>query len=114
MHFLSFFFRCCFTGPVLGQQGLLTSLDPLMKRDNKEVPLADFIPALMEYWSTPKVGHYALPQSAYTMGLYYNRTVFKRKGIPFPDDTWDWNKLRDVMVRASIAAWSRSATAPEW
>src|SRR5438094_8990370 len=87
--------HCCFTGPVLGQQGQLISLDPLLKRDGKELPLADFIPALMEYWSTPKLGHYALPQSAYTMGLYYNRTVFKRKGIPFPDETWDWNKLRD-------------------
>jgi multiple sugar transport system substrate-binding protein len=93
------FSHCCFTGPVLGQQGLLLSLDPLMKRDSKDVPLADFIPALMEYWSTPKGGHYALPQSAFTMGLYYNRTIFKRNGIPFPDDTWDWNKLREVMVK---------------
>jgi multiple sugar transport system substrate-binding protein len=91
--------HCCFTGPVLGQQGTLVSLDPLLKRDNREVPLADFIPALMAYWSTPKGGHHALPQSAFTMGLYDNRTVFRRKGIPFPDDTWDWNKLRDVMVQ---------------
>ena len=98
------FSHCCFTGPVLGQQGLLASLDPLMKRDGKEVPLADFIPALMEYWSTPKVGHYALPQSAFTMGLYYNRTIFKRNGIPFPDETWDWNKLRDVMVQLTDPA----------
>jgi multiple sugar transport system substrate-binding protein len=96
--------HCCFTGPVLGQQGLLTSLDPLLKRDGKEVPLADFIPALMEYWSTPKLGHFALPQSAYTMALYYNRTVFKRNGIPYPDDMWDWNKLRDVMVKLTDPA----------
>jgi multiple sugar transport system substrate-binding protein len=96
--------HCCFTGPVLSQQNLFTSLDPLLKRDGKELPLADFIPALMEYWSAPKVGHYALPQSAYTMGLYYNRTVFKRKGIAFPDDTWDWNKLRDVMTQLADPA----------
>jgi multiple sugar transport system substrate-binding protein len=93
------FSHCCFTGPVLGQQGLLASLDPLLKRDGKEVPLADFIPALMEYWSTPKLGHFALPQSAFTMGLYYNRTIFRRKGIAYPDETWDWNRLRDVMVQ---------------
>jgi multiple sugar transport system substrate-binding protein len=98
------FSHCCFTGPVLGQQGLLASLDPLMKRDAKEVPLADFLPALMEYWSTPRVGHYALPQSAFTMGLYYNRTIFKRSGIPFPDETWDWNRLREVMVRLTDPA----------
>ena len=83
------FAACCASLPVWAQQGLVVNLDPLLKRDGKEVPLADYSPALMSYWHTAERGQFALPMSAFTRGLYYNRTLFRRKGIPFPDATWD-------------------------
>jgi multiple sugar transport system substrate-binding protein len=95
------FAACCASLPVWAQQGLVVNLDPLLKRDGKEVPLADYSPALMSYWHTAERGQFALPMSAFTRGLYYNRTLFRRKGIPFPDATWDWNRLRDAMVQLS-------------
>ena len=93
------FAACCYALPVWAAQGLLAALDPLLKRDGKEIPLSDYAPTLMQYWNTPERGQFALPMSAYTRGLYYNRTLFRRKGVPFPDATWDWNRFRDAMVQ---------------
>ena len=90
---------CCASLPVWAPQGLVVNLDPLLKRDGKEVPLADYPSPLMKYWNSPERGQFALPMSAFTRGLFYNRTAFRRKGIPFPDATWDWNRLRDAMVQ---------------
>jgi len=87
---------CCYGVPVWAEQGLLTSLDALLKRDGKEVPLSDYAPLLMNYWTLPQSGGlFALPMSAYTRGMYFNRDFFKRKGIAPPDANWDWNKIRD-------------------
>ena len=84
---------CCWGVPVWAEQGLLASLDPLLKRDGKELPIADFAPLLMSYWTLPQSGGlFALPMSAYTRGMYYNRNYFKRKGIAPPDANWDWNE----------------------
>ena len=41
------FAACCASLPVWAQQGLVANLDPLLKRDGKEVPLADYSPALL-------------------------------------------------------------------
>jgi hypothetical protein len=94
---------CCANLPIWGGQGLLLNMDPMLKRDGKEIPLADFMPTLMQYWNLPQRGQFALPMSPYTRGLHYNRTAFKRKGLAFPDDTWDWNTLREAMVKLNEA-----------
>src|SRR5437762_2434429 len=77
---------CCYGVPVWAEQGLLTSLDALLKRDGKEVPLSDFAPLLMNYWILPQSGGlFALPMSAYTRGMFFNRNFFKCKGVAIPD-----------------------------
>jgi multiple sugar transport system substrate-binding protein len=39
---------------------------------------------------------YGIPKDYDTIGLWYNKTLFDAKGIKYPDDTWDWSKLKDV------------------
>ena len=34
-----------------------------------------------------------------TTALYYNKEWFQQKGVAVPDDTWDWNKYRDAMIK---------------
>jgi multiple sugar transport system substrate-binding protein len=93
------FAACCHSLPVWAPQGLLVNLDPLLKRDGKEVPLADYSAPLLQFWHSPERGQYALPMSAFTRGLFYNRTVFRRRGVAFPDATWDWNRFREAMLQ---------------
>ncbi len=40
--------------------------------------------------------HYALPKDFDTIGLWYNKEIFDAAGVEYPDETWDWNKLRDT------------------
>ncbi|HEU5318627.1 MAG TPA: extracellular solute-binding protein [Chloroflexota bacterium] len=99
---------CCATLPDWGRQGMLTDLDPLIKRDGREVPLSDYVAAQLNTWKTPQNGQFALPMYMGVFGLYYSRSLFRRKGVPYPDDTWDWDKWREAMVRLtdkSDATW---------
>ncbi|MGH2353452.1 MAG: ABC transporter substrate-binding protein [Chloroflexota bacterium] len=99
---------CCATLPDWGRQGILLNLEPLIKRDAKEVPLNDYVAAQLSVWKTPERGQFALPMYMGIFGLYYSRQLFQRKGVAFPDDTWDWNKWREAMVRLT------DKTEPTW
>ena len=39
---------------------------------------------------------YALPKDVDTIALWYNKTMFDEAGIPYPDETWTWDKLVEV------------------
>ncbi len=39
---------------------------------------------------------YGIPKDYDTIALWYNKTLFDEKGIKYPDETWDWNKLKEV------------------
>ena len=47
-------------------------------------------------FKTADGGQYGLPRDLNTIVLYYNKDIFDAAGIPYPDDTWDWEKLREV------------------
>jgi multiple sugar transport system substrate-binding protein len=90
---------CCNTLPDWGRQGILLDLDPLIKRDSKQVPLHDYVAMQLATWKTPERGQFALPMYMGVFGLYYSKQLFQRKGVAFPDDTWTWDKWREAMVR---------------
>ncbi|MDR3052005.1 MAG: sugar ABC transporter substrate-binding protein [Oscillospiraceae bacterium] len=41
----------------------------------------------------------AIPKDYDTIALAYNKEIFDKAGIPYPDDTWDWAKLREVAAQ---------------
>lgn len=94
---------CCATLPDWGRQGILTDLDPLIKRDSKQVPLGDYVAAQLNVWKSPERGQFALPMYMGIFGLYYSRQLFQRKGVPYPDDGWTWDRWREAMVRLTSA-----------
>lgn len=95
---------CCATLPDWGRQGILTNLDPLIKRDAKAVPLQDYVAAQLNTWKSPEQGQSALPMYMGIFGLYYSKQLFQRKGVPFPDDRWTWDTWREAMVRLTDKA----------
>ena len=92
---------CCNTLPDWGRQGVLMNMDALIKKDGKQVPLSDYVDVQLKTWNLPDRGQFALPMYMGIFGLYYSKTLFQRKGVPFPDDTWDWNKWQDAMRRVT-------------
>lgn len=46
---------------------------------------------------------YALPFRWSTLVLYYNRTIFERHGIPFPQTSWEWGDL--LTAAQALTVW---------
>ena len=62
--------------------GALLELDPLMKRDRRDV--ADIVPTVLNDWV--RDGHnWGLPQTYPVQALYFNRALFDKQGVQHPD-----------------------------
>ena len=51
-----------------------------------------------EAWNVFTInGHiYAVPRAINAIVLFYNKDLFDKEGIPYPEETWDWKKLLEV------------------
>ncbi len=80
--------------------------DMLMDLTDKvkgDVDLNNFPKDLVDLYS--KSGKlYAIPKDYDTIALWYNKTLFDAKGIPYPDESWDWNKLVEVAQKLNDPA----------
>jgi multiple sugar transport system permease protein len=74
----------------MAEHGMLADLTPFLKND-KTVHLADYYPEdLKAFQLEGKL--YALPRDIAPMGLvYYNKSIFDRAHIPYPDGSWSWD-----------------------
>ncbi len=102
--------HCCTDGVQWAREGLFVDLDSRMKRDIPAKVREDFIEYLMKLFNQPGAGQFGLPMYTGALALYYNKTLFQRKGIAPPDDTWDWNKYREMSLRLHDPAngvWAR-------
>src|SRR5215218_9890745 len=83
--------------PDYQSRDVLLDLKPLVERDGYDLTqladqgVADF--------TTGEGGQYGLPRDLNTIVLYYNKDMFDAAGIPYPDETWDWAKLREAAAQ---------------
>ncbi len=77
-----------------GSNEMLLPLDDYLVK-SKEAKLENFPDGLNEIYNI-KGKQFAVPKDFDTIGLWYNKKMFDEAGIPYPDDTWDWNKLKEV------------------
>jgi multiple sugar transport system substrate-binding protein len=82
-----------------GRQGMYLPLDPYIKRDAKAVPVQDYVEFQLKAHQWQGVGQFALPMYIASQALWYNKTLFQTKGVALPDDTWDWTKYQDALVK---------------
>ncbi|MCJ7842315.1 sugar ABC transporter substrate-binding protein [Lederbergia sp. NSJ-179] len=40
--------------------------------------------------------NYGIPKDVSTVGLWYNKQIFDENGIAYPDESWDWDKFKEV------------------
>lgn len=74
--------------------GMLMDLTDKIK-DSKDMSMDNFPKDIVNLY-TDNGKNFAIPKDYDTIGLWYNKTLFDEKGIPYPDETWDWNKLLEV------------------
>ncbi|MEH7180154.1 sugar ABC transporter substrate-binding protein [Neobacillus vireti] len=42
---------------------------------------------------------YGVPKDFDTTGLFYNKKIFDEAGVPYPDETWTWEDLKEAAVK---------------
>ena len=48
--------------------------------------------------------YYAVPKDYDTIGLWYNKTLFDKAGVSYPDDTWTWDDMYNAAVKLTDKA----------
>lgn len=88
---------------------ILLPVDEQIKAD--KVDLANYPASLVSLYSYGGK-QYGLPKDYDTIGLWYNKTLFDAAGIKYPDDSWDWNKLKEAATKltdSSKGVWGIAA-----
>ncbi|MCY9663114.1 extracellular solute-binding protein [Paenibacillus chondroitinus] len=82
---------------VRATSGMYEPLDEYLKKDKMDYKqiFGDSINDL----ETVNGNHYALPYSMATYGLYYNKAMFDKAGVPYPTDDWTWDDLRAAALK---------------
>ena len=81
--------------------GLLMPIDDQVKAAG--IDLSIYVNAAIQaYTFDGKL--YALPRDIDSMGLWYNKEIFDKAGIPYPTDDWKWNDLEKagLTIKAKV------------
>jgi multiple sugar transport system substrate-binding protein len=72
---------------------VLLNLDPYANNDEEFQSFkGDIYPQLLKVNKFDGVS-YSMPIWTNSIALFYNKTLFDKEGIDYPDETWDWDKL---------------------
>ncbi|RAV21240.1 ABC transporter substrate-binding protein [Paenibacillus contaminans] len=74
-------------------KGQLSSLTPYITSNNYNE--ADFVTSIQDLYKY-KNEPYGISAAMDGNGIFYNKKIFDDNKIPYPDDTWDTNKFREV------------------
>lgn len=74
---------------------VLMNLDEVVT-DNK-IDMNNFAEGISEFYTYDN-SLYGIPKDASSVGLWYNKQLFDDAGVAYPDDTWDWAKLREAAI----------------
>jgi multiple sugar transport system substrate-binding protein len=83
---------------LFASKGVMQPLDDFVSRDKEQVNslLSDLdphiLPAIRQH-SSPDGKTYYIPYGFNTMSVWYNKSLFKAAGVPFPSDNWTWNEF---------------------
>jgi multiple sugar transport system substrate-binding protein len=81
--------------PQFVEKDALLALDPYVQGNQEEIDLDDFYPMALR--GCQAGGHiYGLPLDVVGWAVYYNRNLFHKAGLPYPDESWTWDTFLDV------------------
>ncbi|MGM7721665.1 sugar ABC transporter substrate-binding protein [uncultured Metabacillus sp.] len=85
--------------PGFAEQGLLMKLDDLIEKAgiNKE----DWLPGGVEMGTWDET-IYALPRDIISHHIVYNKDMFDKAGVPYPQDGWTWDDYVETAKKLTI------------
>lgn len=93
------FAGCCSFFPVWAQKGYTLDLRPYVQADLDRATLDDWDPAQYHAFFTADGKQYGLPKYHGSLALYYNKDLFDRYGVAYPDAAWDHDAYLAAMKR---------------
>jgi multiple sugar transport system substrate-binding protein len=90
---------CCDFLPAWGQKGYLLDLRPYVRADLDQETVNDWDLAQYRALFTRKGVQFALPKYHGALALYYNKDLFDRYRVDYPDGSWDHDDYRTAMQR---------------
>jgi multiple sugar transport system substrate-binding protein len=90
---------CCDFFPIWGQNGYLLDLRPYVEADLDRSTINDWDQAQYRALFTRSGVQFGLPKYHGALALYYNRDLFDRYGVDYPDSTWTHSEYFDGMSR---------------
>lgn len=81
--------------PSFVNRGVFLNLQPYVDRDNAQFKKEDFFPNLMEIFKY-KGDLYGIPKDFTPFVLYYNKTLFDKAGVNYPNENWTWKDFLDA------------------
>jgi multiple sugar transport system substrate-binding protein len=82
--------------PTLFQKGYARDLTPYINRDHYS--LSDFFQEEFRAFKY-KGDIYALTDNWDTQVMYYNKDLFRKDGVAFPNKNWTWNDFRNAAIK---------------
>jgi len=83
--------------PTYASKGALSEIRPLLRKHGQTVPTA-YTPGLLSLFEY-KNKLYGYPRDNGTEVIFYNKTLFRQAGVPFPTATWTWDDLRSKALK---------------
>ncbi len=85
----------------LAKKGALLQLDPYIQKS--QIDLNDYFPGLFDILRTGLDNKlYAFPTAWGAEALAYNKTLFDKAGIPYPDDKWTWDDFVKAAQKLTV------------
>ncbi len=83
------------------RKGILSPLNSLVEKDGYS--LTPFYPVLIKAFSY-KGKLFALPIISNVDVLFYNKDLFDKAGLEYPNQNWDWGKFKEAVNKLTIVS----------
>jgi multiple sugar transport system substrate-binding protein len=97
---------CCDVLPVWAQRGYLLDLRPYVEADLDQATVTDWSDAQYKAFFGADGGLYALPKYHGALALYYNKDIFDRKRVDYPDGSWNHTDYHEAMQRVTAGIYT--------
>ncbi len=91
-----FYLDSMYFRPFLAKRKILTSLEPFLRESKTRK--SDFLPELVEAF-TDAGTLYGIPKDFTSWGLFYDKDRFDEAGLSYPDDSWDFERVREIAIK---------------
>lgn len=83
--------------PIFATKKAIQPLEPYLANSN-DFDFSEYYPRVVDMLQYQN-NIYAVSRDFTVFGLYYNKDMFDKAGLSYPDETWDWRKFLDAAKR---------------